>query len=809
MTEQNKQPVLALRDMVVFPNMVVPLFIGRERSILALDAVMSNTKEIILLAQKEADLDDPNVDDLYHFGVVAKIIQLMKLPDGTVKALIEGLRRVDVKNLEITNDMFLASVEEQEDMDDIAPDDEKQLLERDAMIRMVIKKFDSYSKLSRKIPPEISKSLAKIKDVKKLTDILSSHLDVKVSVKQEILEELNLTKRLALILSAMENEAGLAKMEKKIGTRVKRQMEKTQKDYYLNEKMKAIKKELGDDDASEESEIKEIEKKIKKTKLSKEAKEKITVELKKLKSTSPMSSEAGVIRTYIDTILALPWKKPSKLNKDLTKAQGILDEDHYGLEKVKERIVEYLAVQQRMKKVKGPILCFVGPPGVGKTSLGSSIAKATSREFVRVALGGVSDESEIRGHRRTYVGAMPGKVINAMKKSKVSNPLILFDEIDKISSNWRGDPAAALLEVLDPEQNDKFVDHYMELEYDLSDVMFICTANSLEIPDALLDRMEVINLSGYTEEEKQEIAKRHIIKKQQELAGLKDNEWQVDDESLLDLIRYYTREAGVRNLEREINKLTRKAVKEILIEDDVDSIAVSSDNLEKYLGVRKYKFGLAEESDQHGVVTGLAYTQAGGDVLSIEALLMYGGKGNAKITGKLGDVMQESIKTAFSFVRSNSLDFGIKPMMFKNRDIHIHVPEGAVPKDGPSAGVGMVTTIVSAFTGVKVKKDVAMTGEVTLRGNVLPIGGLKEKTMAAVRAGIKTVIIPHDNLKDLKDIPETITSKLEIIPAKHVTEVLKHALVEELVPLNWSEEEIEASFLPVKEEGEVNKNLAN
>jgi ATP-dependent Lon protease len=772
-------PVLPLRDIVVFPHMIVPLFVGRDKSVLALEDVMKDDKKILLLAQKNAAQDDPESGDIYEVGTVSTVLQLLKLPDGTVKVLVEGGERARVTKYTQNENFFEAHAEI---LDGDGLSDEEGELE--ALSRSVVSQFEQYIKLNKKIPPEALVSINQIDEPSKLADTVASHLVLRISEKQELLEIDSVADRLERVFAFMESEIGVLQVEKKIRNRVKRQMEKTQREYYLNEQLKAIQKELGEtEDGGDE--ITELEEKIASTKLSKEAKEKSVAELKKLKNMSPMSAEATVVRNYLDWMLSIPWKKRSRVQKDINAAQEILDADHYGLDKVKERILEYLAVQQRTNKVKGPILCLVGPPGVGKTSLGKSIARASSRNFVRISLGGVRDESEVRGHRRTYIGSMPGKIIQSMKKAKTTNPLFLLDEVDKMGQDYRGDPASALLEVLDPEQNISFNDHYMEVDYDLSDVMFVTTANTMNIPGPLLDRMEIIRLSGYTEDEKIEIAKRHLIEKQVKEHGLKDSEWSISNSAVRDIIRYYTRESGVRNLEREIAKLARKAIREIM-SSDKKNVQVTASNLEEYLGIRKYRFGVAEENNLVGVVTGLAWTEVGGELLSIESV-MVAGKGKMIITGKLGDVMQESIQAARSYVQSNCLRLGIRPPSFHKRDIHVHVPEGATPKDGPSAGVGMVTSIVSVLTGIEVRKDVAMTGEVTLRGRVLPIGGLKEKLLAAHRGGIKTVIIPIDNEKDLAEIPENVKNGLEIIPVKTVDEVLKQALVSPLTAIEWDE----------------------
>ncbi len=772
-------PVLPLRDIVVFPHMIVPLFVGREKSVRALEDVMRDNKQILLVTQKNAADDDPEPQDIYTVGTVATVLQLLKLPDGTVKVLVEGGQRARVTRYTETEAYFQA---EALSIDDRDADDG----EIEALSRSVVAQFEQYIKLNKKIPPEVLVSLNQIEEAGKLADTVASHLALKISDKQELLELDSVTERLERVYAHMESEIGVLQVEKKIRSRVKRQMEKTQREYYLNEQLKAIQKELGETDETKE-EITEIEEKIEKTKLTREARDKAFGELKKLRSMSPMSAEATVVRNYLDWMLSIPWKKRSRVKKDIKQAKRILDTDHYGLEKVKERILEYLAVQQRVLKVKGPILCLVGPPGVGKTSLGKSIARATGRNFVRMSLGGVRDESEIRGHRRTYIGSMPGKVVQSMKKAKTSNPLFLLDEVDKLGNDWRGDPSSALLEVLDPEQNATFNDHYLEVDYDLSDVMFVTTANTLNMPQPLLDRMEIIRLSGYTEDEKVEIAKRHLIKKQMKSNGLKRGEWSISDSALRDLIRYHTREAGVRSLEREIANLCRKGTKDILLRG-LKKISITPRNLAKYAGVRKYRYGEVEDQDMVGVVTGLAWTEVGGELLSIEAVKVPG-KGRMTITGKLGDVMQESIQAARSFVQSNSVSFGIKPTVYEKRDIHVHVPEGATPKDGPSAGVAMVTSIVSVLTGIPVRRDVAMTGEVTLRGRVLPIGGLKEKLLAALRGGIKTVLIPKDNEKDLGEIPDNVKKGMEIIPVHHVREVLGTALARPLTPIEWTAED--------------------
>nr|WP_297858230.1 endopeptidase La [Elioraea sp.] len=770
-------PVLPLRDIVVFPHMIVPLFVGRDKSVRALEAVMKDDKQILLVTQKNAAQDDPGVDDIYHVGTVSTVLQLLKLPDGTVKVLVEGGKRARIAAFKETEAFFEAFVEPVEEQ---AAD----ARELEALARTVVGQFEQYIKLNKKIPPEVLVSINQIEDPSKLADTVASHLSLKIPEKQELLETASVAERLERVFAHMESEIGVLQVEKRIRNRVKRQMEKTQREYYLNEQLKAIQKELGEGEEGRD-EAAELEEKIKKTRLSKEAREKAMAELKKLRTMSPMSAEATVVRNYLDWMLSIPWKKKTKVKTDLAAAEKILNDDHYGLEKVKERILEYLAVQARSPKIRGPILCLVGPPGVGKTSLGKSIAKATGRNFVRMSLGGVRDEAEIRGHRRTYIGSMPGKIIQGMKKAKSSNPLFLLDEIDKLGADWRGDPSSALLEVLDPEQNSTFQDHYLEVDYDLSDVMFVTTANSLRMPQPLLDRMEIIRIPGYTEDEKVEIAKRHLIPKVSEANGLKPDEWSISDDALRDLIRYYTREAGVRNLERELAGLARKAVREI-VQKKQAKVAFTRKNLEKFAGVRKFRYGEAELEDMVGVVTGLAWTEVGGELLSIEAVLMPG-KGNVKHTGKLGDVMQESVQAAMSYVRSRALSFGITPPTFEKRDIHVHVPEGATPKDGPSAGVAMATAIVSALTGIPVRRDIAMTGEITLRGRVLPIGGLKEKLLAALRGGLTTVLIPKENEKDLAEIPENVKKGLKIIPVASVDEVMREALVRLPQPIDWEE----------------------
>ncbi|WP_107498124.1 endopeptidase La [Thalassobius sp. I31.1] len=785
MQEQLNQtyPVLPLRDIVVFPHMIVPLFVGRERSIRALEEVMQDDKQIMLSCQMDPSVDEPTADGIFRIGVLANVLQLLKLPDGTVKVLVEGKSRVQISEFVENDDFFEVRAELLEEV----PGDEAV---SEALLRSVDQEFERYARIKKNIPEEALTAVADTREPNELADLVAGHLGIEVEQKQEILEILDIAARLEKIYGLMQGELSVLRVEKKIKTRVKSQMERTQREYYLNEQMKAIQKELGDGDEGQ-NELQELETKIAETKFSKEAREKVDAEVKKLKSMSPMSAEATVVRNYLDWMLSIPWGVKSRVKKDLANAQAVLDKDHYGLEKVKERIVEYLAVQQRSKKLKGPIMCLVGPPGVGKTSLGKSVAKATGREFIRISLGGVRDESEIRGHRRTYIGSMPGKIIQALKKAKTTNPLILLDEIDKMGQDFRGDPASAMLEVLDPEQNSTFSDHYMEVEYDLSNVMFLTTANSYNMPGPLLDRMEIISLAGYTEDEKAEIARHHLIDKQIKNHGLRKGELEVTDGALTGLIRHYTREAGVRNLQREIAKLARKAVTKI-VKKEAETVKVDADNLDDFLGVKKFRFGLAEKDNQVGVVTGLAWTSVGGDLLQIEALKLPG-KGRMKTTGKLGDVMKESIDAASSFVRSISPEIGVKPPHFEKIDIHVHVPEGATPKDGPSAGVGMVTSIVSVLTGIAVKRDVAMTGEVTLRGNVLAIGGLKEKLLAALRGGIKTVLIPEENEKDLPEIPDNVKEGLTIIPVSHVSEVLKHALVEAPEAVEWDEVAEEAA----------------
>ncbi len=781
-------PVLPLRDIVVFPHMIVPLFVGREKSVRALEEVMQDDKQILLASQIDPAEDDPEAESIYRTGVLANVLQLLKLPDGTVKVLVEGQARVQINDF-LENDVFFEATAE------YLTETPGDVTTIEALLRTVGDEFERYSKVKKNIPEEALSAVSETEEPARLADLVAGHLGVEVDQKQELLETLSVSERLEKVFGLMQGEMSVLQVEKKIKTRVKSQMEKTQREYYLNEQMKAIQKELGDgEDGS--GELQELEEKIAGTKLSKEAKEKADAELKKLKNMSPMSAEATVVRNYLDWMLSIPWGKKSRVKKDLNKAQEVLDTDHYGLDKVKERIVEYLAVQKRSAKLKGPILCLVGPPGVGKTSLGKSVAKATGREFIRISLGGVRDESEIRGHRRTYIGSMPGKIIQALKKAKTTNPLILLDEIDKMGQDFRGDPASAMLEVLDPEQNGTFVDHYLEVEYDLSDVMFLTTSNSYNMPGPLLDRMEIIPLAGYTEEEKAEIAHRHLIPKQVKNHGLKAKEFALEPEALQEMIRTYTREAGVRNLEREIGKVARKAITKI-VKGEAETVSVTPDNLDDFLGVKKYRYGLAEGKDQVGVVTGLAYTSVGGDLLHIEALKLPG-KGRMKTTGKLGDVMKESIDAAASYVRSIAPEIGVKPPKFEKWDIHVHVPDGATPKDGPSAGLAMVTSIVSVLTGIPVRKDIAMTGEVSLRGNAMPIGGLKEKLLAALRGGIKTVLIPEENEKDLADIPDNVKEGLEIVVVSHVSEVLERALVAKPEPVEWDEAAEEAAAAALK-----------
>ncbi len=790
MDRETIYPVLPLRDIVVFPGMIVPLFVGREKSVRALEEVMRDDKHILVATQKNAQDDDPKPEDIHKYGTVASILQLLKLPDGTVKVLVEGVKRAKIEEFLQTEDYFEARA-----INLVEP--EEDIIEIKAFARSALKEFENYVKLNKKISSEVVAAVAQIDDYSKLADTIASHLLIKIQEKQKLLSSISVAQRFTKILEIMEGEIGVLQVEKRIRGRVKHQMEKTQREYYLNEQMKAIQRELGDGDDSA-SDIKELEKKIKKIKLSKEARQKANAELKKLKQMSPMSAEATVVRNYLDWLLNIPWNKKSKVNKDLKFAQKVLDEDHYGLEKVKERIIEYLAVQSRTGKLKGPILCLVGPPGVGKTSLGQSIARATGREFVRMALGGVRDEAEIRGHRRTYIGSMPGKVIQSMKKAGKSNPLFLLDEIDKMGMDFRGDPSSALLEVLDPEQNNRFADHYLEVDYDLSDVMFVTTSNTLNIPAPLMDRMEIIRISGYTEEEKFEIAQRHLIPASLKEHGLTKEEFILPKSSLLALIQRYTREAGVRNLKREIAKLMRKSVKDLTISKK-KKITISAKILEEYLGPAPFKHGEIEEEAQVGLVTGLAWTAVGGVLLSIEGVITPG-KGKMTVTGNLKDVMKESISAANSYVHSRCIDFGIKPTMFETRDIHVHVPEGATPKDGPSAGIAMATAIVSIMTEIPVRHDVAMTGEVTLRGRVLQIGGLKEKLLAALRGGIKKVLIPEENVKDLKELPESVKKGLEIVPVSRMDEVLKHALVRQPEPIEWDFEQEAKVALSDKEE---------
>ena len=788
-------PVLPLRDIVVFPNMIVPLFVGRDRSVAALEAAMAADKEIFLVAQLDPAEDDPQRADLHEVGVTATVLQLLKLPDGTVRVLVEGKQRARIAELAGEGDYLTATIDLVADEGALAAADEQVRTQLAALMRSVVSQFETYAKQNRKLPAETAVQLGEIEDASKLADAIAANLQVKVADKQALLVELDPARRLEMGFALMEGELGVLQVEKKIKTRVKRQMEKTQREYYLNEQLKAIQRELGNsDDEGDGDEIAELTGKIATLKLSKEARTKATAELKKLKTMAPMSAEATVVRNYLDVLLGLPWGRKSKVKKDIAAAQAVLDEDHYALEKVKDRIVEYLAVQARTSKLKGPILCLVGPPGVGKTSLGQSIAKATGREFVRQSLGGVRDEAEIRGHRRTYIGSLPGKIVTNLKKAGASNPLFLLDEIDKLGQDFRGDPASALLEVLDPEQNGKFQDHYLEIDLDLSDVMFVCTANTLNLPQPLLDRMEIIRLEGYTEDEKVEIAERHLIAKQLDAHGLKPGEFTLTHDGLRALIQRYTREAGVRTLEREIAKLMRKALRRILEGKD-QTITVTPDNLHEFAGVQKYRHGLSETEHQIGAVTGLAWTEVGGELLTIESVTVPG-KGAAKLTGTLGDVMKESIETAFSFVKARSPSYGIKPSVFQRKDIHIHLPEGATPKDGPSAGVGIVTSIVSTLTGTPVRREVAMTGEVTLRGRVLPIGGLKEKLLAALRGGIETVLIPQENEKDLADIPQNIKDGLRIVPVSHVDEVLALALTQPVEAIDWTDADELAALPP-------------
>jgi ATP-dependent Lon protease len=783
----NTYPLLPLRDIVVFPSMVVPLFVGRDKSVVALEKAMQGDKTIFLVAQLDPAEDDPARDDMYDIGVTANIMQLLKLPDGTVRVLVEGVARAKLEKLEVHDDYVAAEISPVDQMDTIDADIKP-------LMRSAVEQFENYSKLSKKMPAETAVQLGEIDEAAALADAIAANISVKVADKQAMLVELDPAKRLEMAFAFMEGELGVLQVEKKIRGRVKRQMEKSQREYYLNEQLKAIQRELGNDDGEGGNEVAELTKKIADTKMSAEARTKADAELKKLKSMAPMSAEATVVRNYLDTLLALPWGKRTKVKKDIAAAQKVLDGDHYALEKVKDRIVEYLAVQARTNKLKGPILCLVGPPGVGKTSLGRSIAKACGREFVRQSLGGVRDEAEIRGHRRTYIGSLPGKIVTNLKKAGSMNPLFLLDEIDKLGQDFRGDPASALLEVLDPEQNAKFNDHYLEIDIDLSDVMFVCTANSMNLPQALLDRMEIIRLEGYTEDEKLKIATRHLIDKQIEAHGLKKGEFELTEDGLRKLIQLYTREAGVRTLEREIARLARKVLRRILEGKD-KSVTITAENLHDFAGVPKYRFGVGEEDNQIGAVTGLAWTSVGGELLTIEAVTV-SGKGGIRSTGKLGEVMNESIQTALSYVKARAPAYGIKPSLFARKDVHIHLPEGAVPKDGPSAGIGMVTCIVSTLTGIAVHRDIAMTGEVTLRGRVLPIGGLKEKLLAALRGGIKRVLIPAENEKDLAEIPDNVKAGLEIIPISHVDEVLKLALVEQLEPIIWTEADELAAMAP-------------
>jgi ATP-dependent Lon protease len=789
-------PVLPLRDIVVFPHMIVPLFVGREKSIKALEEVMREEKRILLVAQKNPADDDPALTAIFGVGTVAQVLQLLKLPDGTVKVLVEGVERAKIEGYSERTDFFEAKTR-------MLASELGDAQETEALARTAVAQFESYVKLNKKVPQEVIATLGQITDYAKLADTIAAHLAIKIPEKQELLEMAPVAKRLEKVFALMEGEISVLQVEKRIRSRVKRQMEKTQREYYLNEQMKAIQKELGDGD--ERDELNELDQKIKNTKLSKEARERAEAELKKLRQMSPMSAEATVVRNYLDWLLGIPWGAKSKIKRDLKFAQEVLDNDHYGLDKIKERIVEYLAVQSRTNKLRGPILCLVGPPGVGKTSLGKSIAKATGREFVRMSLGGVRDEAEIRGHRRTYIGSMPGKVIQSMRKAKKQNPLFLLDEIDKMGMDFRGDPSAALLEVLDPEQNSTFMDHYLEVEYDLSNVMFVTTANTLNIPPALMDRMEILRIAGYTEDEKLEIARRHLLPKTMEHHGLDKKEFEVTNEALLEVIRRYTREAGVRNLERELNSLSRKAVKDIMMSKK-KKVKVTPDLVHEYLGVTKFRYGEAEHEDKVGVVTGLAWTEVGGELLTIEALMMPG-KGKMTVTGNLRDVMKESISAASSYVRSRAADFGVKPPTFDKKDIHVHVPEGATPKDGPSAGVAMGTAIVSVMTGIPVRKDVAMTGEITLRGRVLPIGGLKEKLLAALRGGMKTVLIPEENEKDLAEIPDNVKSGLTIVPVEKMDEVLKRALVRYPEAITWDEAAEEAAARAARKVDEAGEGM--
>ncbi|MCK3775196.1 endopeptidase La [Ensifer sesbaniae] len=798
-TESATYPVLPLRDIVVFPHMIVPLFVGREKSIRALEEVMGTDKQIMLATQINATDDDPEPSAIYDVGTIANVLQLLKLPDGTVKVLVEGRARAKIDGYTPREEFYEASAH-------TLNEPEEDPVEIEALSRSVVSEFESYVKLNKKISPEVVGVASQIEDYSKLADTVASHLSIKIVEKQEMLETTSVKMRLEKALGFMEGEISVLQVEKRIRSRVKRQMEKTQREYYLNEQMKAIQKELGDGEDGRD-EMAEIEERIAKTKLSKEAREKADAELKKLRQMSPMSAEATVVRNYLDWLLGLPWGKKSKIKSDLNHAEDVLNTDHFGLDKVKERIVEYLAVQARSSKIKGPILCLVGPPGVGKTSLAKSIAKATGREYVRMALGGVRDEAEIRGHRRTYIGSMPGKIVQSMKKAKRSNPLFLLDEVDKMGQDFRGDPSSALLEVLDPEQNATFMDHYLEVEYDLSNVMFITTANTLNIPAPLMDRMEVIRIAGYTEEEKLEIAKRHLLPKAIRDHALQPKEFSVSDGALMAVIQTYTREAGVRNFERELMKLARKAVTEI-IKGKTKTVEVTADNINDYLGVPRFRHGEAERDDQIGVVTGLAWTEVGGELLTIEGVMMPG-KGRMTVTGNLRDVMKESISAAASYVRSRAIDFGIEPPLFDKRDIHVHLPEGATPKDGPSAGVAMATAIVSIMTGIPISKDVAMTGEITLRGRVLPIGGLKEKLLAALRGGIKKVLIPEENAKDLAEIPDNVKNALEIIPVSRMGEVLEHALVRRPEPIDWDPANEPATVAAVDSQDEAGSSIAH
>jgi ATP-dependent Lon protease len=777
-------PVLPLRDIVVFPHRIVPLFVGREKSVAALESAMAADKQLFLVAQLDPAEDDPDRDALYDLGVIATAMQLLKLPDGTVRVLVEGAQRARLVSLKDADGYQQAEVV-------LVDEESAEGPEAAALMRSVIDQFENYAKLNKRLPAETSMQLGEIDNPSILADAVASNLSIKVADKQALLGELNPARRLEMVFAFMEGELGVLQVEKKIRSRVKRQMEKTQREYYLNEQLKAIQRELGNEAEDGGDELNELAAKIRKTRLSKEARNRANAELKKLRAMAPMSAEATVARNYLDVLLGLPWGKKSRLKRDIAEAQQVLDEDHYGLEKVKERIVEYLAVQARTNRLKGPILCLVGPPGVGKTSLGRSIARATGREFARQSLGGVRDEAEIRGHRRTYIGSLPGKIIANLKKAGTSNPLFLLDEIDKLGQDFRGDPSSALLEVLDPEQNSRFQDHYLELDYDLSDVMFVTTANSLDMPQPLLDRMEIIRLEGYTEDEKVEIAKRHLIPKQIEAHGLKEGELSFTDDGLRSIIRHYTREAGVRTLERELAKIARKSLRQIL-EAKTEKATLEAHNVGDYLGVRKFRYGMGEEEDQIGAVTGLAWTEVGGELLTIEAVTVPG-KGQIKTTGKLGEVMQESIQAAMSFVKARAPVYGIKPSTFATKDIHVHLPEGAVPKDGPSAGIGMVTAMISTLTGIPVRRDIAMTGEVTLRGRVLPIGGLKEKLLAALRGGIRIVLIPSENEKDLAEIPATVKEALEIVPVSHVDEVLARALTQAMTPIEWADPDEQAT----------------